>query len=114
MKKIVSLMLILIVCAFCFAGCSASGGGTNNDAKTPEKLIIGSWKGVESGEEITYTFKADGKFTTDYASGTYTISGNNITLVTNVSGQEIKLFDNVAFSIKDDTLTIGESTYKKQ
>lgn len=81
---------------------------------TTENSIVGTWKGEEAGETITYTFKADGTFSADYTSGTYTISGDHITLITNIGGQEIALFDNVSFSVNKNTLTMAEYTYTKQ
>ena len=135
MKKVISLILVLVMCAAIFAGCGNSGsnaaaggngvanngtsnnGTSNNGASNSDTTntgIVGTWEGDEAGETVTYTFKADGTFVADYVSGTYTISGDKITLTSNVNGQEIKIFDNATFSIEGNTLKMGECTYTKK
>lgn len=119
MKKLISIVLALVLCATLFAACGNDGGNAatkENGASqngTSENSIVGTWTGKEVDMDVTYTFKADGTFTADYASGTYTISGDKITITANMNGQEFKLFDNVAFSVNGNTLTIDQYTYTK-
>ena len=118
MKKMISLVLVLVLCATLFAACGTSSGNAGNGGNggngASENGIVGTWAGQEAGMDVTYTFKADGTFVADYASGTYTISGDKITLTTDMNGQEYKLFDNVSFSVNGNTLTIDSYTYTKQ
>ena len=118
MKKFVSIVLVLALCAALFAACGASGGNAGNGGNGGNGAagngIVGTWAGQEAGMDVTYTFKADGTFTASYASGTYTISGDKITLTCSMEGQEFKLFDNVSYSVNGNTLTIDDYTYTKQ
>ena len=128
MKKVVSLSLALLVLALLFVGCAGPSGNTNTPAGstntpgsgTSDNSIVGTWEGEEADETVTYTFKADGTFEetctcgAEYATGTYTISGSSITLVTDINGLEVKLFDNADFAVNGNTLTIGPNTYTRK
>ena len=122
MKKVVSLSLALLVLALLFVGCAGPSGNTNTPAGstntpgsgTSDNSIVGTWEGEEADETVTYTFKADGTFDAGYATGTYTISGSSITLVTDINGLEVKLFDNADFAVNGNTLTMGPYTYTRK
>jgi len=131
MKKIISMILVFVMCMALLVGCgdsdSNSGGKSSGKSKNnsssnaatkangkTENSIVGSWEGDEAGETITYTFKANGTFSASYVSGTYTVSGNKITLAADLNGQEMKIFDNVSFSINGNTLKMGDYTYTKK
>lgn len=125
MKKVVSLSLALLVLALLFVGCAGPSGNTNAPAGstntpgsgTSDNSIVGTWEGEEADETVTYTFKADGTFEetctcgAEYATGTYTISGSSITLVTD--GHKV-LVDNAYFAVNGNTLTIGANTYTRK
>ncbi len=139
MKKLVLFILVLSCIAILVA---CGGGSTNNDAVPPSgnnssdnaqspsnddasdngqtqtatvnDLIIGTWSGDENGESITYTFKKDGTFSANYCSGTYTISGDKITLVADMGDTDLTLFDNEPVSVSGNTLNIAHYSYTKQ
>ena len=120
MKKLISVVLVFVLCATLFAACGNINGnvtpeenGTSQNGAS-QNPIVGTWTGKEADMDVTYTFNADGTFTADYASGTYTISGDKITVTARFGDQEINLFDNVTFSINGNTLTIDNNTYTKQ
>lgn len=84
MKKVTALLLVLVL-MLCFAGC------------TPQQKIIGTWKNQTSAlgvvVETSYTFNEDGTGTmsTFLLTGiafTYTISGDVLTITSNVLGVE--------------------------
>jgi len=114
MKKLISFVLVLVLSATLFAACGNAANDENGKSHASQNSIVGTWKGAEADTEVTYAFKADGTFTADYASGTYTVSGDRITLTASVGGQEIKLFDNVPYSVNGNTLTMDTYTYTKQ
>lgn len=132
MKKLLALLLVLAMAFSMMTFLTACGDDEdyddddkksdsndkdddkNNDDKNTENSIVGTWQGEEADEIVTYTFKADGTFNADYTSGTYTISGNTITLIANIGGEEFKIFDNVAFSVDKNTLTMAGYTYTRQ
>ena len=120
MTKMISFVLIFVLCATLFAACgNIDGNGTPKENGTSQNgasqnPIVGTWTGKEADMDVTYTFKADGTFAADFASGTYTISGDKITITAYFGDQEIILFDNSTFSINGNTLTIDNNTYTKQ
>ena len=128
MKRVVSLSMALLVLALLFVGCAGPSGNTNAPAGstntpgsgTSDNSIVGTWETEISGRTYTRTFNADGTFEVnctggaEYATGTYTISGSSITLVTDINGLEVKLFDNADFAVNGNTLTIGPNTYTRK
>ena len=115
MKKLISVVLVFVLCATLFAACgNINGNVTPEENGASQNPIVGTWTGKEADMDVTYTFKADGTFTADFASGTYTISGDKITVTARFGDQEINLFDNVTFSINGSTLSIDNYTYTTQ
>ncbi len=137
MKKVILSMLMVVVLVFTFAACgegSSSDSNVNKDSVSSSKSaetdsvsstqsaggdaaedsIVGTWEGDENGETISYTFKANGTFSCDYASGTYTLNNGKITLVAEIGGSEIVIFDAVDCSVSGNTLTMSVYTYTKK
>lgn len=58
MKKIISLLLVAVMC-LSFVACSS---GNNNDNESAKKEIVGEWKNLH--EDYSFTFNEDGTGTT--------------------------------------------------
>ena len=83
MKKIYSLILLLLLTAITFSlvSCSSDDEGSSSDDYA--SLLIGSWKRTDEYGWCKITFKSDGSYVQihddgDKISGTYQLSGSKI------------------------------------
>ena len=97
------LMAVIVVIVIAF---NKSTGNKNT--------IVGTWQGVVN-PSVQVVCTDDGKYIakdqTDNVIGTYSISGNKITINSDFDG--LKIRDTYIFSIEGDKLTIGSLTYKR-
>ena len=91
MKKIVSLLLVLLLCCFALTACGDSGstknGGSDKTVSSekedaaPDNPLVGTWKYDGSSLNYTYVFKADGTGTYFGEDFTYTVDGNTLSIL---------------------------------
>lgn len=91
MKKIVSLLLVLLLCCFALTACgdsekADSKTGADNAASSEKEVadvnpIVGTWKYNDSSLNYTYVFKADGTGTYFGEDFTYTVDGNTLSIL---------------------------------
>lgn len=98
MRRIISVLLVLVFALSTLAACSGES-------------IVGVWKGEEDGHTGVLTFNEDGTGTVaiDGVSmdTTWTVADEKyLTVSTNLSGTNHKLFDGAEFSIEDGKLIV--------
>lgn len=96
LKKLFAILLVL-ASIFILAGCGSTTSSTEEETKTLEDEIVGTWEAEKDNTTETYTFAKDGTFdvevvsddkTTSSASGNYSIEDDELTLeTTNLEGQ---------------------------
>lgn len=105
MKKIISIVLVLVLMVAAFAGCSAS------------KAIIGTWRTEQQAilnikTEVTYTFNEDGTCSAPAVlgavnvDGTYTIDGDKLSIQRGDILDAVSGVMNYTFKVSGKTLTL--------
>ena len=114
MKKLISLLLVLLLCCFALTACGDSKGDAKDNASdkpateaTEEKdnPLVGTWKYEVSSLNYTYVFKADGTGTYFGESFTYTVDGNKLSILYDGNTAPFE----TEFSIDGDKLIIKDS-----
>ena len=102
--KTKTILIALILGLVAFWGCDDNSTGPSGSS------IIGSWEKQIEEIMLTVSFLDNGTFTTtavegDGVSGTYTLSGDEITFIDDVCGEDIE--GNYIYSIGNDKLTFS-------
>ena len=115
MKKIVSLLLVLLLCCFALTACgdsekADSKSGADNAASSEKEVadvnpIVGTWKYDGSSLNYTYVFKADGTGTYFGEDFTYTVDGNKLSILREGNTAPFE----TEFSIEGNKLIIKDS-----
>ena len=115
MKKIVSLLLVLLLCCFALTACGDSGstknGGSDKTASSEKEdaasdnPLVGTWKYDGSSLNYTYVFKADGTGTYFGEDFTYTVDGNKLSILREGNTAPFE----TEFSIEGNKLIIKDS-----
>jgi len=111
--KLAGIIAFVAVIGFVFFACD--DGGTKKDS-----LDGTTWTAIDSGATITVTFNSpnftvtstNGGQTIPYASGTYSISGNTVTVNMTITGQTTPQQETGTLS--GNSLTFSGMTFTKQ
>ncbi|MBO4693627.1 MAG: hypothetical protein J5659_04480 [Clostridia bacterium] len=108
MKKIITVLLVLVIACLAFAACGKSGEKADAD---PAKAVIGTW---EQGSYV-YVFEDGGKGSYNGAKFTYEIKDNKISILYDGNTAPFE----TEFAINGDELNIKDSfgndtIYKKK
>lgn len=106
MKRIISLILIIVLSAIIFASCE----------QAPEPNIVGKWEQEHDGDVYFYIFEENGVMRSGIEGfnfdmeGTYTLNGNilNGTFIKTFTGKAVEAYKNATVTVEGDKMTVKQ------